>query len=147
MHDNLAIFSDSQAITASAASTKSFSFMPFTGQGEPVKLDFKVVEAFNTLTSLKVDIEQTAEADTDFSEAEVVSSQTILLADLVVGKRIFTRFLPNIDKPLVRFNYTVAGTPPTTGKVFAAIVVGEDYPIKDGLYFDPRNPTGAASTA
>lgn len=147
MYDNFAIFSDEQAITASAASTNDFLFMDMIGQADPVKLDIKVTEAFNNLTSLDIKIQQTTEADTTFASAEDVLNDTILLADLVVGKRPFIRFLPNVDKPRVRIYYTVVGTAPSTGKVFSAIVVGEDRPITDGLYLCPRNPTGAASSA
>lgn len=147
MHDRFAIFSENQAITATAASTKDMLFMAQIGQGQPVALEIKITEAFNNLTSLTLEIEQTTEADTTFASAESVYTEVIALADLTLGKRPFLRFLPNIDKPRVRLYYTVTGTAPTTGKIWAGVVVGEDFPIKDGFYFSPRNPTGAAATA
>ena len=147
MLDNFTVFSDSQAITGTAASTNYISTMPFAGRGEPVKLMFKVVETFNKLTNLTVAVQQTTADDTTFAAAETVASFTVDLAYLKVGYEAPFRFMPAISKPLVRLYYTVSGTNPDDGKIFAAIVEGEDLPVKDGLYFSPRNTTGAAATA
>lgn len=147
MYDNFAIFSDKQAVTANAASTKDILFMPHTGRGEPVKVAFKVTEDFNTLTSLTVAVQQTTESDTAFASPDTVASYVLPLASLKVGKEHPIRFLPNVSKPRVRLYYTVTGTAPTTGKVFAAVTEGEDFPYRDGLYFDGKNPSGSATTA
>jgi hypothetical protein len=147
MYDNFSIFSDSQAVTANAASTKNILFMPFSGRGEPVKIAFKVTADFAALTSLTVAVQQTTAADTAFSSAETAASYVIPLAQLKVGKEHAIRFLPNISKPRVRLYYTVTGDTPTSGKVFAAVTEGEDFPYRDGLYFDGTNPSGSAATA
>jgi hypothetical protein len=148
MLDDFTIYSDAQAITATAASTKPVLFMPFTGRGEPVKLRVTVLEDFNNLTSLNIKVQETNEEDTDFSAAtDANNGVTVPLADLKKGAKIALRFLPKIKKERTRLLYTVVGSAPTTGKVFAAVVEGEDLPIEDGLYFRPRNPSGAIETA
>jgi hypothetical protein len=147
MIDNFEVMSDSQAIVATAASTKYLNLMSYIGRGEPVFLNFKVVEQFNKLTTLTVAVQQTIATDTSFGSAETVASFAVPLASLKVGFEAPLRFLPNVSKPLVRMYYTVSGTNPDEGKVFAALAVGDDKPVNDGLYLSPRNPSGAAATA
>lgn len=128
------VFSDHQAITATAASTNYIDLgavgtpvrgNPLTrdiGKGQPVPLLIQVTETFNTLTSLKVDVQ--VAATSAFSSPKTLISETILLADLVAGKKVNFQVLPDgVDQRYLRINYTVAGSPPTTGKVFAAIVM------------------------
>lgn len=140
------IFSDSQVITATAASTnyqdfKAPGFIPYyAGSGAAktqlrrrlgkegnggVPLLIQVTEDFNNLTSLQIDIE--TDDNSAFSSPKVVVSQIVLLADLKAG------FISSIDKlpreikeRYMRIKYTVVGTAPTTGKVFAGIVGAVD---------------------
>jgi hypothetical protein len=145
MLDNLAIFSDHQAITGTALSAKAIQFMDHVKTGEPVKLLLRVTEDFNNLTSLTVEVHV---SDTEGgSYTKHTTGPTIVAADLKAGADLGIRFLPPVGKPWVKLNYVVVGTAPTTGKAFAAVVEGEDYPWRDGLYFSPRNPSGAAATA
>ena len=129
------LFSDNQAITGTAASTNYIDLgEPGTpplgnqltrdiGKGEPIHLEVMITEAFNTLTSLKVDVE--VDDNTSFSSAKVVSSQTILLADLVAGANIAHQFLPTgVDERYLQLRYTVAGSDPTTGQIYAGISFG-----------------------
>ena len=142
MLSNLDIFSDDQAITADAASTNYVDVGDYAGRGEPVDVLVRVTEAFNTLTSLHVSV---TECDTvDGSYTDVASTPEIPLASLVVGYDFKLRFLPAVSKRYIKLHYDVTGTAPTTGKIFAALEAGEDAPYMDGLYFSPRNPTGAA---
>lgn len=147
MIDQNAVLSDSQAITATAASTNSLNLsnMPWAGRGEPLMLDCRVVEEdFATLTSLTVALESSANGSTGWT----VEYQTaaIAAADLVVGKKIGLRFLPNFskDRPYLRLYYTVAGSNATAGKIWAHIGIEEMLEYEDGLFFSPRNPTGDA---
>lgn len=135
MLDNLTIFSDSQAITATADSTKKVHVgMKFIGKGTPVHISAFVVEAFNNLTSLKVDLMQ---ADTESGTYASVESRTVLLAGLTKGADIGFRFIPRAaDKEWFKIVYTVTGTAPSTGKIFAAIVDQEDARYEPGQFIN-----------
>lgn len=130
------IFSDDQAITATAISTNVYdqgeAGTPYgaaaalnrdTGKGNMVPVTIQVTEAFNNLTSLTIAIETSANAD--LSSATVLSSQTIALANLTVGKQVSVGFLPkDATGRYLGIRYTVSGTAPTTGKVTAGISMG-----------------------
>jgi len=119
--DKLGLFSDDQAITASAASTDhiDLSVARNVGIGTPVPLVIQVTEAFNNLTSLAVAVQE--DDNTSFSSATTIVTHTILLADLVVGARIPIHYVPRNSEAFVRLYYTVTGTAPTTGKVHAKV--------------------------
>lgn len=128
------LFSDDQAITASADSTNVIDLgvagTPFdaaaalnrdVGKGTKVPLLVQVTEAFNNLTSLEIKISTGATT----ALGTTVISQTILLADLTVGKQISLDVLPNdITERYLGIEYVVTGTAPTTGKVTAGICMG-----------------------
>ena len=130
------LFSNDQAITATAVSTNiidlgtkgtpygaATSFNRDVGKGTKIPVLVQVTEAFNTLTSLTVTIE-TSDA-TDMSSPTVLSSQTILLAALTVGKQLNVEVVPNgATGRYLGIRYTVAGTAPTLGKVTAGITMG-----------------------
>lgn len=135
--DMQSLFSDAQAITATAASTNVIDLgLPGTpqhakapihqdlGKGRPIQLLVQIVESFNTLTSLTI----TMQKDTveNFASPEtVMTTGAIALADLVAGKRLPPFYVPEgVDQRYLRLNYTVAGTAPTTGKVTAGLVFG-----------------------
>jgi len=135
--DQTLLFSDAQAITATAASTNivdtlatgtvygaASALSKDIGKGNRIPINIQVVEAFNTLTSLTVAI-QTAAAE-GFGSPKTVVSQTIPLADLVAGKVSTLHFVPaGTDERFVRVHYTVTGTAPTTGKVSAGIALAQ----------------------
>lgn len=135
--DQTLLFSDAQAITATAASTNivdtlatgtvygaAAALSKDIGKGNRIPINIQVVEAFNNLTSLTIDI-QTAAAE-GFGSPKTVVSQTIAAADLIAGKVSTLHFVPaGTDERFVRVNYTVTGTAPTTGKVSAGIVVAQ----------------------
>lgn len=128
------LFSDDQAVTATAVSTNVVDLgLPGTpygavapinqdvGKGTPVPILIQVTEDFNNLTSLEVTIET---GDTSaLGDARV--SETILLANLTAGKQTCIQVLPNcINKQFLGVRYTVVGTAPTTGKITASITAG-----------------------
>lgn len=123
--DNNLVFSDAQAITATAASTNvlDLSLVRDIGPGYELPLLIQVGEAFNNLTSLTIAVQ--TDTASDFSSAVTLASQTIALAGLTVGARSAIQCMPVGTKRYVRVYYTVTGTAPTTGKVTAAIVVGD----------------------
>jgi hypothetical protein len=138
-YDSLNMFSDQQAITATADSTKKVHLggLKIAGKMDPIFIDIRVNADFNTLTSLKVELQQ---ADTESgSYATVAGGDTgaILLANLKAGYKFGLRILPrSVTKPWLKLVYTVAGTAPTTGKVTAALVREEQDSYEAGQYID-----------
>ena len=125
MIDENLIFSDSQAVTETAASENVLKIDATmeVAAGKPVDLEVKVVEDFNNVTSLTVAVETAT--DEDFTSATVLAqTAAILLAELKAGYRFKLPTLPLGNKGYVRLKYTVVGTDATTGKIFAAIVDG-----------------------
>lgn len=129
------LMSDAQAIVATAASTNTIdngaagtaygaqaAQSRDIGPGEPVPVILQVVETFNNLTSLQIDLE--TDDNSGFSSAKVLASETLLLADLVAGKQVSMLYMPQNVERYVRVNYTVVGTAPTTGKVTAGVTGG-----------------------
>lgn len=137
--DNTLVFSDSQAITATAAST---NIIDLTATGTPagrgaialirdigmgdadIEVAVEVTQAFNNLTSLKVSVE--VATDAAFTTPVEVASKTYLLAALTLGALLpFPAEIPEgANLRFLRLNFTVVGTAPTTGKVFASVVAG-----------------------
>jgi hypothetical protein len=138
-YDSLNMFSDQQAITATTDSTKKVHLggLKLAGKMDPIFIDIRVNEAFNNLTSLKVELQQ---ADTeDGSYATVAGGDTgaIPLASLKAGYKFGLRILPrSVTKPWLKLVYTVVGTAPTTGKVTAALVREEQDSYEAGQYID-----------
>lgn len=135
--DEQALFSDDQAITATAASTNYMNLgatetvpgapaalVRDMGGANKIEVLVQVTADFATLTSLTV----TAEVDdnSSFSSAKTVaSSGAIAVADLTAGKIIpITILPPGTDEQYLRLNYTVAGSSATAGTVTAGITTG-----------------------
>ncbi|MEW8064821.1 MAG: Bbp16 family capsid cement protein [Candidatus Thiodiazotropha endolucinida] len=128
------LFSDHQAITATARSTNVIDLgAPGTppggvaplaqdiGKGTPIPIRAQVTEAFNNLTSLTIALEVGA---TD-ALGTVVASETIAAADLVAGKYTNMQFLPaGVNARYLGMRYTVNGTNPTQGQIHAGITMG-----------------------
>lgn len=133
--DNTNIFSDAQAITATARSTNvidlgapgtqfgaSAALYRDIGRGTEVSVTCNVVEAFNNLTSLKIAVE--SDDNAGFSSAKEIASRTYLLAEINSTKILtFPAEIPEgADERYISLNYTVTGTAPTTGKITCAVV-------------------------
>lgn len=128
------LFSDDQAITASADSTNVIDLgAPGTpyggaaalnqdiGKGAKVPLLAQVTEDFDNLTSLEIKLS----TGSTTALGTTIASQTILLADLVAGKQMNLDFLPNgIAEQYLGMEYVVVGTAPSAGKVTAGITMG-----------------------
>ena len=128
------LFSDGQTITATAVSTNVIDLgvrgTPYDaaaplhgdkGKGNKVCFLAQVTELFNTLTSLTI----TLETGTTTALGTVITSETILVADLVAGKQLNVDVLPNgITEQFLGMRYTVNGTNPTTGKITSGISLG-----------------------
>lgn len=134
--DNTLVFSDSQAITADAASTNIIDLGAAgtafghaaalgrdVGKGVDIPVYVTITEAFNTLTSLTISIQ--VDDSAGFGSAVTVATGPAMpLASLTLGAQMtFPARLPEgTNKRYVRLYYDVTGTNPTLGKVFAAIV-------------------------
>lgn len=128
------LFSDDQAITATAVSTNVIDLgVPGTpygavaplnqdiGKGNKVCFLAQVTEDFNNATSVQVTIETGATS----ALGTAVLSETILLADLVAGKQSVIQVLPTqLTERYLGVRYTVVGTAPTTGKFTTGITMG-----------------------
>lgn len=134
--DRTLLFSNAQAITASAASTDivdlgatgrvygaAADLSRDIGKGQQIPIDIQVVEAFNTLTSLTIAIQ--CATDAAFTTPKNVQQQSLLLAELTLG-RVSSMVIvpPGLNLRYMRIFYTVVGTNPTLGKVTAGVVAG-----------------------
>ena len=115
--DNLNVFSDNVAVAA--GNSNVVNVMPFLGRGEPVNVAVCVTSNINNLTSLTVKLQQADSAAGTF--ADVGAGLTLTLAELKAGNTFRFELPDNAVKPALRLNYTIAGTAPTAGRLFAAI--------------------------
>lgn len=122
--DSTTVFSEQQAITATAVSTNVIDLGTSRDIGRGIGLPLLVMvnEDFNNLTSLTVSIQ--TDSDVAFGAAKNLTEQTIALADLVAGKNFDFKVVPTSTDRYLRLNYTVTGTAPTTGKVTAGVTMG-----------------------
>ena len=133
--DATTLFSDSQAVTATASSTNiidlgatgtpagsSVALSRDIGKSSDIPLLLEVTEAFNNLTSLAVAIQ--VATDAAFTTPVEVATRTYLLAELGLGKRLSfpAEFPEGSNLRYIRLRYTVTGTAPTTGKLWAGVV-------------------------
>ena len=134
--DNTLVYSDSQAITATAASTNivdvgaagtafgaAAALARDIGKATEIPLYLSVTQAFNNLTSLKVSFQ--SDDDPAFGTANnTVAERTYAASELTLGARLpFPAEIPEgTSGRYTRINYTVTGTAPTTGKIFAGVV-------------------------
>lgn len=130
------LFSDDQAVTATAISTNVIDLgvagTPYgavaalnndKGKGTKVPVLIQVTEDFATLTSLTVTLEVSAAAG--LTSPKVLATETILVADLVAGKQTFMQCLPNgADLRYLGVRYTVNGSNATAGAITAGISMG-----------------------
>lgn len=131
--DKQLMFSESQAIVADAVSTNILDFgaVPASnnpwgniqavdnGTGEPMYLEIIIGEAFNTLTSLNIEIQ--SDDNAGFSSPDVLSLTNKLLAELTLGATIHIPIPNSLVQRYLRLNYDVVGTNPTTGEITAGI--------------------------
>lgn len=139
--DSTNVFSDAQAIVATAASTNTIDLgatgIPVGGSaalardigaGNPLPIRIQIVEAFNTLTSLTIALQ--VDDNSAFSSPKTVESVVVPLADLTLGAVVKALYyVPRgTDERYARLNYTVTGTNPTLGKVTAGFVAAHQEP-------------------
>lgn len=124
LFDAKLLMSNAQAITASAASTDIIDRgdSKDVGRAGDIPLVIQVVEPFNTLTSLTIDLQ--TDDSSGFGAARSLYQIVVPLADLKLGYQTPVITLPQKTKRYLRVNYTVTGAAPTTGKITAGVVSG-----------------------
>lgn len=112
-------FSDSQVITADAASTNLIDMGSGRdlGPGTPLTVGIAITEAFNTLTSMTIQVQ--CDDNTGFSSARTLTQLSLTLAELVLGRQVSVPLPSERVERYVRLNYDVVGTNPTLGKISA----------------------------
>ena len=119
--DKANLFSDAQAVTATAFSTVAIDLgAPGRGTGEPVEVFCQVVADFSGGDDLTVSLETAADAAFT-TPATLVSSGAALTAALKAGYRFGLGSLPEGAKRYVRLKYAVTGLM-GTGKITAGLV-------------------------
>lgn len=104
------------------------------GAGEPIKAYARISQAFNTLTSLQIDVGVADDtAGTNFTSV-IGGGKTILLASLTLNSLVTLGFIqPGVaKKEFMLAKYTVTGTPPTLGKVVCGLI-DRDTAVQDGI--------------
>ncbi|MCO7513718.1 hypothetical protein NJF44_01310 [Pseudomonas guariconensis] len=118
------LFSNAQAVTATAASTNIIDRgdNKDVGAAGDIPLCIQVTEAFNNLTSLAIAFQ--TDDNSAFSSPKTLFTVTVPLADLQPGYIAPVIVVPKDCERYLRLNYTVTGDAPTTGKVTAGVVAG-----------------------
>ncbi len=119
--DNSLIYSNDQGpITASAASTVVVNQIKAGGPHRKAYLFVKCAVAFDNLTSLDIAFQT---SDDNFSvDTTEVFTVSFLLAALSLDAVLIELDIPMDIKQYTRMYYTVVGSAPSAGSIFAAIV-------------------------
>lgn len=116
--DNTLVFSEEQAITASAASTNYIDQSAAGDAYGALWLVAKVDVDFATLTSLTIGV-QTDSASNFSSAVTLASTGAVAAASLTEGEYVCCFRLPADCKRYIRLYYTVGGSNATAGKITA----------------------------
>lgn len=120
--DKQQMFSEDQAVTASAVSTNVLDLGSADAGRSELGIYARVTEAFNNLTSLGIKA-QTATDAAFTTPVDLPIQETDLLAALTLNKEVFKAEIPHGCLRYLRLYYTVTGTAPTTGKITAGLIL------------------------
>lgn len=129
--DKLLMFSEAQAVTATAASTDTIDLGPIKGTvrdigvGAPLELFVNVNTTATAAGAATVNFQLQTSADNS-SWTTLVASGDQALAALTAGKRIFSVKVPSGVQRYLRVNYTVGTGPLTAGAFTAGINLAVD---------------------
>lgn len=113
------LFSEDQAVTGTAVSTNVLDFGDETGNvgdGQSIRVYAQVTEDFATCTSIKVELQDSAD-DSTFNT--VLEGPVVAVADAVAGKALIDVTVPKGMRRYHRLNYVIAGSNATAGTVTA----------------------------
>jgi hypothetical protein len=136
--DKESMFSDDQAITATAASTNiidlgatgtvvgsSSALKRYLGQGEPIEILVQWTATAVSGGSSTVTVDLETDDNSGFSSAATLATTgAIVKATLVQGHRMSIKFMPEKTERYLRLNFTVATANLTAGTVTAGLVMG-----------------------
>lgn len=133
--DNTTLFSDAQAVTASAASTNVIDLGPIAtgitrdiGKGTPIPLLVQVVEVFDSSADDEtITVAVQFDSTTTFTPDKAITIGSMTNAQLkTLGFQLPCQAIPDgSNMRYMRLYYTVAGTGSfTAGKLTAGIVMG-----------------------
>lgn len=128
MLDNEALFSDTQAVTATANSTDVYDNGVGEGNigaGQPLSFFTQVDEAFATLTTLTIQVIAADDEALSVNPVIVESSGPVAVADLIAGYRFAGKLNLSEKKRYIGFKYTVGGSDATAGQVTSAILLDQ----------------------
>lgn len=134
--DSNLVFTDGP-ITA----TSSSELVPLTsffkpGRMDPIPFALRVTEDFTNLTSLTITLMESDSQEGTYTEVPA-ATMTIPLAKLKAGAALGWRFLPNtVEKQWLKLAYTVTGTAPTKGRIFAAMLREREAGYVAGMYIN-----------
>lgn len=133
--DSQLLFSDNQAVTATAVSENVVQMastqngMTEVAFGDKIPLLIQVTEDFVGCTSIAASVETSATED--FASAvSLVSTPAIPVAELKAGYKFAIDSIPKGNKGFMRTKYTVVGTA-TAGKILAGVVDAIDNSFQD----------------
>jgi hypothetical protein len=133
--DKQALFSDSQAVTTTAASTNYINngSAADIGPGTHQRIFAIVDEAFLTLTSLAISLE--VDDNASFSSVATLWSRTFLAAALTLNAKLDLPGIPAGCEKYMQLKYTVAGSTATAGKLTSGIVLDDqkNTALPDGI--------------
>ena len=136
--DTQSMFSDDQAITATAASTNiidlgatgtvvgsSSALKRYLGQSEPIEILVQWTATAVSGGSSTVTVDLETDDNSGFSSATTLATTgAVVKATLVQGHRMSIKFMPEKTERYIRLNYTVATANLTAGTVTAGLVIG-----------------------
>ena len=112
------LFSNAQAITADAVSTNVIDLGATWNHGvTPLVVAFALPAAFNTLTSLNINVQ--VATDAAFTSPLTIMTRNLLLAELTLGAQFSVPVPMESVKRFIRVQYDVVGTNPTLGQIDA----------------------------
>lgn len=142
INDKLLMFSEAQAVTASAASTDTIDLGPIDGTrrdigvGEPLEYWVTTNTTATAAGAATVNIQLQTSPDNS-TWTTLTSSGDLALASLVAGRRIVSQKVPQGVQRYLRVNYVVGTGPLTAGAFTAGINLDVDgnnhYPIRSRI--------------
>lgn len=140
--DKLLMFSEAQAVTASAASTDVIDLGPIDGTrrdigvGYPLELFVNVNTTAAAAGAATVNIQLQTSPDNS-TWTTLTSSGDLALSALTSGKRVMSQKVPQGVQRYLRINYVVGTGPLTAGAFTAGINLDVDnnspYPIRSRI--------------
>lgn len=134
--DSNLVFTDGPIVSTEDSDPIALTSLFKPRRMDPIPMTLRVTADFNNLTSLGIKLVESDTQSGTYTDVPAAST-TILLADLKAGKKIGWRFLPHtVEKPWLKLVYTVTGTAPTSGAVFAALLREREEPYEAGMYIN-----------